>query len=116
MQLRNIKLTLGNFSQGGPAIVTEVKPAYEYKDGERLEKVTGLKVSVVFPGNRYDTLVVTVADPVDRLSAVLETGRPVHVTFQGFTARVYVMEGRAGVSAKADAVHIVADDSDLVIE
>ena len=109
MNLKNIKLDMENLSNSGPIIATDAKPAYEYKDGQRLDKVTGLKVSVVFPGNHYDTLTVTVADPVDRLSAALETGEPVHVVFHGFTAKIYVMNGRGGVSAKADKVQIVDD-------
>lgn len=114
MQLKNIRHTLANFSLGGPVIATEVKPAYAYKEGQRLDKVQGIKVSVVFPGNHYDTLTVTVADPVDRLSAVLDKGETVHVDFQGFTARVYAMDGRAGVSAKADSVRIIKDKEDIL--
>lgn len=116
MKLQNIKVDMKNLSNSGLAIATDVKPAYAYKDGQRLDKVEGLKVSVVFPGNHYDTLTVTVADPVDRLSAALEKGDPVHVAFQGFTAKIYVMNGRGGVSAKADSVRIVADDDDLIID
>lgn len=109
MLIRNVSLTMENLSKNGPVIATEAKTAYDYKDGQRLDKVIGLKVSVVFPGNHYDTLAVTVADPVDRLSAVLAKGDPVHVAFQNFTAKFYVMNGRGGVSAKADSVQIVDD-------
>lgn len=116
MLLKNVKPPLEILSNGGPVVAIDVKPAYAYKDNQRLDKVEGLKVSVVFPGNHYDTLTVTVADPVDRLSAALEKGDPVHVAFQGFTAKIYVMNGRGGVSAKADSVRIVADDDDLIIE
>ncbi len=115
MQLKNIDYNQENFSKGGPIIATETAPAYEYKDGQRQDKIIGLKVSVVFPGNHYDTLTVTISDTVDRLSAAIAKGNPVPVTFQNFTARVYVIDGRPGVSAKADAVHIVTDDDDLII-
>ncbi len=113
MTLKNINLTLESLSGGGPVIATEVKPAYAYQDGKRQDRVVGLKVSVVFPGNHYDSLDVTVADPVDRLSAALNPGGPVYVTFTGFTARVYVMNGRGGVSARADSVQIVDDPLDF---
>lgn len=109
MQLKHVTPTLETLSNNGPVIVTGVKPTYEYKDGQRLDKVTGLTVEVVLPRNHYDTLSVKVSDPVDRLSAALETGEPVHVTFLGFTAKLYVMNGRGGVSAKADKVQIVDD-------
>lgn len=116
MILQNIKLKMENFSNGGPVIATGAKPAYAYENGNRLDKVIGLKVSVVFPSNVYDTLSVTVADPVDRLSAALDKGAPVYVSFSGFTARMYVMNGRSGVTAKADSVQIAADDDELIIE
>lgn len=116
MNLKNIKLDMENLSNGGPVIATDAKPAYEYKDGQRLDKVTGLKVSVVFPGNHYDTLTVTVTDPVDRLSALLDKGDPVYVEFTGFTARVYTMNGHTGVSAKADSVQIMDDAPEEVVK
>lgn len=108
-----VDLAFKNFSNGGDAVLDEVRPSYGYKDNQRTDKVNGLKVSVVFPGNHYDTLTVTVADPVDRLSAALEKGDPVHVAFQGFTAKIYVMNGRGGVSAKAESVQIVDDMVDF---
>lgn len=118
MDIKNLELMWTNFTKGGRAIVTEVAPAYDYKDGQRLDKVVGLKVTVVLPANHYDTLTVKVTDPVDRLSAVVDKGDPVYVDFKGFTARVYTMNGRTGISAKADSVQIVDDNAfiDLAIE
>lgn len=116
MKLNNIKLGQENLTNGGGMIVTGVRNAYEYKDGERTDKVIGLKVDVVLEKNNYDNLTVTVSNPVDTVSAVLEAADgPVHVTFEGFTARAYVMNGRGDVSAKATAVHVVKDD-DLVLD
>lgn len=84
-------------------ILTEVRPAYEYdKEGNRTAKVTGLKVTVAMEKNSYDTLTVTVADPVDRLSALLEKAEsPIYVDFEGFSARLYSMNGRTDISAKS---------------
>ena len=50
--------------------------------------MNGLKVTVVFPANRYAKHTITVADPVDRLTAVLDTtpaGNEICVTFQNVT-------------------------------
>ena len=119
MQLKNLALTPENFTNGGPMVLTDVKTGYEYKDGQRTDKVVGLKVTVVFPSNGYDTQTVTVADTVDRLSAALSKAtpeHPVYVTFKGFNARVYVMNGRPGVSAKADSVQIVDDNTIVDID
>ena len=91
-------------------------PDYEYDaDNRRTDKVIGLRVTVVFPGNGYDTQTVKVTDPTDRLSVLLDkatASRPVYVDFDGFTASVYTMRGedgrwRTGVSAKAAAVRVV---------
>jgi len=114
MQFKNINLTFHDLFRDGPVISTEVNPAHEYKDGQCQDKVNGLKVSMVFPDNHYNTLTVTVTGPVDRLSTALGKGESVHVTFQGFTARPYVINNRGGVSSKVDGVQIV-DDNDLII-
>ena len=112
----NLPLTL--LSNGGPIILKGVRPAYQYTDGKRGDNVIGLRVEVVFEKNGYETLTVTVADPVDRLSAVLKNADgPVYADFEGFTARFYVMNGRPGISAKADSVRVVTpDDFDLDID
>ena len=117
MKIRNVELSKENLTKGGGMILTEVRPAYEYKDGKRIDtKVIGLKVTVVLEKNAYDTLTVTVADPVDRLSAVLEKAdEPVYVDFVGLIARIYTMNGRTDVSAKADSVHVV-DNSVIDID
>ena len=111
MTLRNIELHQENFTKGGQMILTEVRLAYEYKDRKRTDKVIGLKVTVVLEKNSYDTLTVTVANPVDTLSVLLEKAEaPVYVDFEGFTARIYTIDGRSDVSAKADSVHVVTAD------
>jgi len=118
--LTNLKnLGIDNFSGGGMAVLDNVRAGYEYKENQRTDKVNSLKVTVVLPSNHYEKLTVTVADPVDRLSAVLEKapiGTPVLVKFDNFTARVYRnREGKMDVSAKADSVQVVDNDDDLIV-
>ena len=111
MKVSNVNIGLENVTNGGKMILTDVRPAHAYKDGVRQDKVIGIKATVAMEKNGYDTLTVTVSDPVDRLSTVLEqSDGPVYVTFDGFSARIYVMDGRAGVSAKATAVRVVPDN------
>lgn len=118
MKLNNIKIGQENVTNGGRMILTGARPAYDYKDGKRGDKVTGLKVDVVLEKNNYDSLTVTVSNPVDSISAVLEqSDGPVYVTFEGFTARIYVMNGQANVSAKATAVRVdttARADTDII--
>ena len=122
MQTRNLRLALDALSHGGPVILKSVAPDYEYDgDNRRTDKVVGLRETVVFPGNGYDTQTVKVTDPTDRLSVLLDkatASRPVYVDFDGFTASVYTMRGedgrwRTGVSAKAAAVRVVQAPDDL---
>lgn len=112
-------LTLDNFSNNGQAFLDEVKPSYMYKDNQRTDQVNGLKVTVVLPANRYEKLTVTVADPIDRLTAVLEktpAGTPVVVEFVNFTARAYQDKaGDVAISAKADSVQIVVNSDDALV-
>lgn len=110
MDPTKMPLPIEVFKNGGQMILKGVRPAREYKDGKPTEKITGLKVDVVLEKNGYETLTVTVADPADRLTAVLEkSDKPIYVDFSGFKARVFVMDGRARVSAKADRVFTVTD-------
>lgn len=105
-------LMLECFTKGGPMILSAVYPAYEYKNRERTDKVVGLKVTVVLVGNDYNKLTVTVSDPIDTLSAVLKKAKdPVYVNFDGFAAKIYKMDGKMGVSVKADSVYVVNDNS-----
>ena len=124
MKISNIELNLSNFTKGGPVILTAFRPAYNYKNGQKIEtELVGRKADVVFPGNSYDTLTITVSDPIDGISPVLAKAtaeKPVYVEFDDFQARIYVMQGNAGVSAKASAIRIVSApgyvDDELIIE
>lgn len=111
MRIQNVHLTKDNITNGGRMIATGARPAREYKDGQSTNNVNGLKVSVVLEGNKYDTLTVTVSNPVDTISAALATASgPVYVDFKGFTANIYVIDGKGIVSVKAESVYIVTDD------
>lgn len=123
MNMKNLDIPIEAFTKGGNIIVTDVAPDYAYKDGVRdMTKVIGLRVTVVFPGNNYDTQVVKVGNPVDTLSVLLAKAtpdNPLYASFTGFHASIYSMRGddgknRTGVSAKAEAVKPVLDD-DLII-
>lgn len=129
MNIKNIRINCDALANGGPAIVQSVAPDYEYDaDRKRTDKVIGLRVTVVFPSNNYDTQIVKVADPTDRISALLAKATPttpVYAEFDGFRASIYTMMGtdarfRVGVSARADAVRVVsgatADALDLDID
>ena len=124
MDLKRLFLSLACFTNNGPIILQSVAPAYAYgPDRKRTDKIEGLRVTVVFPGNGYGTQTVKVSDPADVLSALLDKAtpdHPVYVDFDGFSASVYTMRDadgrwRTGVSAKATAVRVVsAPGNDLL--
>lgn len=125
MNLKNLDISIGSFSKGGSIIVTDVAPDYAYVNNERdLTKVIGLRVTVVFPGNNYDTQVVKVSNPVDRLSVLLAKAtpdKPLYVQFINFHASIYSIRGddgkyHTGVSAKASDVEPIFDDSEILID
>ena len=61
MNVRDLKkLEMENLSNGGRAILDAVGPSYEYRNGQKTDKVNGLKVTVVFPANRYAKHTITV--------------------------------------------------------
>lgn len=115
MNVRDLKkLGMENLSNGGRAILDAVGPSYEYRNGQKTDKVNGLKVTVVFPANRYAKHTITVADPVDRLTAVLDTtpaGNEICVTFQNVTVKIYRdHDGKEQLSVKAESVKILEAD------
>lgn len=113
-RIKNIPIEC--LSGSGPAIATNIARVYPYVNGEpdRTQPPES-RVDVVFPSNSYERQSVRVKGPVDALAVALDkaNGRPVYVNFTGFTARVYMMNGRVGVTARADGVEVVPDTSDV---
>lgn len=104
-------------TKGGKMILKGVRLSNVYKNGKRTDETDGLRVEVVMEKNGYETLAVKVADPVDRLTAVLEKADgPIYVDFTGFNARIYVRDNRAYISARADTVFIVDSTNDSIID
>lgn len=124
MDLKKLDIRIEAFSKGGPIIATKSDPDYAYADGVRDNtKIKGRRVTVVFPGNGYESQVVKVNSTVDNLSTLLDRAtpdKPVRVQFEGFSASLYSMRGddgrwRTGISAKATDVKPVLDDDDIVV-
>lgn len=129
--ISKIKLTLDQFSNGGPVIATAIAPINPYRDGKVItDEVIGRKITVVFPDNSYETLDVKVSDPTDALTPLLDKAtysKPVLVDFLGFVGKIYPIRDKDSkeklikeivISAKADAVRVVPGpgSDDLVIE
>lgn len=79
----------------------------------KTDELEGHRLTVVLPAAGYDSLSVKISGPVDRLSAALAKagGEPVQVEFSEFKARLFVIDGRPVISAKASSVQIAAPDT-----
>ena len=125
MDIKNLKLTMANFSNGGAALCTDVRPDHPYDNTGHpdMGTISGQRVTVVFPANNYQQQVVRVSKVNAELPALVKAADPAHpvmVSFVGFSAAVYSMRGddgrwRTGVSAKAEAVQVVDDDDSTTI-
>lgn len=111
MDGKYVTMGVKNFSKGGDVYAVSARPAVKYENGKRTDTVIGLSVTVVFPKNHFDTLVVTIADPVDRVSALIERDDgPVRVAFENFSARPYVADRQLKFTAHADRLIVLNDD------
>ena len=108
MNVRDLKkLEMENLSNGGRAILDAVGPSYEYRNGQKTDKVNGLKATVVFPANRYAKHTITVAAVLDTTPA----GNEICVTFQNVTVKIYRdHDGKEQLSVKAESVKILEAD------
>jgi hypothetical protein len=113
MKLKNLTLEAIN---GGLdyAILVEKEPLFEYKNNKPVSNSpVGTKVTVVLPGNLLQRLTVKVKE-VDALPNV--TSEEIHegliksthhdVTFEGFIAYTYNVNGNEGVAATADSIEL----------
>lgn len=111
MDAKNVALNVENFSKGGDIYAVKARPQFKYVDSKKTDTVIGLSVTVVFPKNHYDSQVVNIADPVDRVSALIERDDgPVRVAFEKFAARAYVAGGQLKFTARADRLIVITDD------
>ena len=123
--LTTLLLPLLILARNGPVIATKIAALHPYRDGHSIkEEIIGRRVTVVFPGAGYQTLIHQVSDPTDALTPLLDKGNPVYVDFDNFVGKIYDFADkttgirRLGISAKATAVRVVAapNTDDLLIE
>lgn len=56
MALRITDLKIDPKSLGQTMLLADISPSYEYKDGERTEKLEGYRYSVVLPARKMEKL------------------------------------------------------------
>lgn len=91
---------------GDDLILAEVRDVFEYQDGVRTDTVIGQAYTVLLPQRGYATLTVKVLG-ARKLDVDPASGNMIRVRFVGLVIKPYAIQGRIGVSAKADDVVIV---------
>lgn len=92
------------------AILTAVSEDREYdKSNNPTDKVLGTKYTVACPKRQYKTLTVKVPElvPVITQEALDNAEAPIWITFEGLAGRIYQMDGKLGITCKADKAVLV---------
>ena len=99
------ELLINPKSVGRGLILTGIRPAYEYRNGQRTDNVVGYKYDVVLPDHGYSPLSIRI-DGEQLLE--YEEGAHAEVTFDGLDLYIYWLNQQYSVGARATGVHLVA--------
>ena len=95
---RNLELTRDVFP--GELLLVSTQAAYAYDGGKRTDIITGIRCCVVIPALNYERLNVKLPK-----TAIVDDdliGYPVE--FPDFGVRIFLMDGRLGITATASSV------------
>lgn len=107
LQLRNLKPDVAA-TVGDTLLLTDIRPTYRFDNNMRTNDVIGTTYEVLLADRQYLQLRVKVPGQRQIDPAVLEGQTPrVHVT--GLELTPYAINGRTGVSAKAESIEIIDD-------
>ena len=101
LNLRDLKID--NASLGQKKLLVEVVPAYEYKDKQRTDKITGYRYVVCLVEHHLEKLSV-------RIDGELRMEQPdgfVEVDFDGLEVSAYESQGKVQFTAKAADIFAV---------
>ena len=111
MKLGEIVLTDVQTLGANKAILTDVKPVYNYVNGERTDVVIATAYIVACPKKAYEKVTVKVPGTKAVLSTeeVAMCDEAIWVSFEGFEGKFYTdsLTKEVKVSAKAQKVNIV---------
>lgn len=88
-------------SLGGNLMLTGVRPVYDYKEGERTDKIIGFKYEVACPKHSLEKITVKIQG--EQQLEFNEGNFPI-VEFRGLQIRAYVIGGDVRLSATADKI------------
>ena len=101
LNIRDLKIDPA--SLGAKKLLVDITPAYEYKDGRRMDTITGYRYVVALPEHSLEKLGVKIEG-----KQLLEKPEGfVEVEFSGLEVFAYESQGKTQISAKATGISLV---------
>ncbi len=101
LNIRNLKID--PTSLGEKMLLVDITPAYEYKDGRRLDTVTGYRYIVALPEHGLEKLGVK----IDGKQLLEKPDGFAEVEFDGLEVFAYEAQGKTQISARATGITLV---------
>ena len=101
LNIRDLKID--NASLGRKMLLVEVVPAYEYKDKQRTDTITGYRYVVCLVDHHLEKLNVR----IDGTQLMAQPDGFVEVEFEGLEVRGYEAQGKVQFTAKATGIFAV---------
>ena len=101
LNIRNLKIDVA--SLGEKKLLVEVVPAYEYKDTQRTDNITGYRYVVCLVEHQLEKLSVRIDGP----QRMEQPEGFVEVEFDGLEVSGYESQGKVMFTAKAADIHAV---------
>ena len=101
LNIRNLKID--PTSLGEKMLLVDITPAYEYKDGRRLDTVTGYRYIVALPEHGLEKLGVK----IDGKQLMEKPDGFAEVEFIGLEVFAYEAQGKTQISARATGITLV---------
>ena len=101
LNIRNLKID--PTSLGEKMLLVDITPAYEYKDGRRLDTVTGYRYIVALPEHGLEKLGVK----IDGKQLLDKPDGFAEVEFDGLDVFAYEAQGKTQISARATGITLV---------
>lgn len=101
LNIRNLKID--PTSLGEKMLLVDITPAYEYKDGRRLDTVTGYRYIVALPEHGLEKLGVK----IDGKQLMEKPDGFAEVEFIGLEVFAYEAQGKTQISARAAGIQLI---------
>ena len=101
LNIRNLKID--PTSLGEKMLLVDITPAYEYKDGRRLDTVTGYRYIVALPEHGLEKLGVK----IDGKQLLEKPDGFAEVEFTGLEVFAYEAQGKTQISARATGIQLI---------